>query len=236
MNYYLKNIIMSKFIKHIEFKKAEINSSYINSLRSQPNCGDAIYNVKGNGIDEIVFAPNSNISGKKDKKTSFTWEFGYNGGCPCIFITFTSIDETLRNAEGAMVCLETNTLTKMKNKTISVFRKNSVSVSDENYKYLTWFPINEIEIGETYCMYIIGYGVNSDGNINTSVNNLFGPWKFAENILYHEDVPSDWQISLNIRPTIRKVYRGGFIHHLYHNMPEYKRVSYLKGEEYHFLN
>lgn len=227
---------MSKFIKHIEFKKDELKSSYISNLRSQPNCGDTIYNVKGNGIDKIVFASNSESFGKKDRKTSFTWEFGHSGNCPCIFITFTNIDETLRSTEGAIVCLETNTLTKMKNKTISVFRKRYDSELDENYKYLTWFPINEIEIGETYCIYIIGYNLDFNGNIDTSVTNLFGPWKFAENIFYHEDAPSDWRISLNVRPTIRKVYKSGFIHHLYHNMPEYKRVSYLKGEEYHFLN
>ena len=59
---------MSKFIKHIEFKKDEIKSSYVDKLKSQPNCGDAIYNVKGNGIDKIVFASNSKSFGKKDSK------------------------------------------------------------------------------------------------------------------------------------------------------------------------
>lgn len=224
---------MAKFIKHIEFKKDELKSSYISNLRSQPNCGDAIYNVKGNGIDKIVFASNSKSLGKKDRKTSFTWDFGYNEGRPCVFITFTEIDETLRNTEGAIVCLETNTLTKMKNKSISAFEKSAESTPSENYKYLTWFPINEIEIGETYCIYIIGYSLNSHDNITERVTKLFGPWKFAEKTFYHEAAPSDWRISLNIRPTIRKPYMQSYIHHLYHNMPEYKRVSYLKGEEYH---
>jgi hypothetical protein len=224
---------MSKFIKHIEFKKNELKPSYVDKLRSQPNCGDAIYNVKGNGVDKIVFASNSESFGKKDRKTSFTWDFGYNEGHPCIFITFTEIDKTLHNIEGAIVCLETNTLTKMKNKSISAFEKRAESTTNENYKYLTWFPINEIEIGETYCIYIIGYNLDINGNFDTSVTSLFGPWKFAEKIFYHEDAPSDWEISLNIRPTIRKPYMQSYIHHLYHNMPEYKRVSYLKGEEYH---
>lgn len=224
---------MSKFIKHIEFKKNELKPSYVGKLRSQPNCGDAIYNVKGNGVDKIVFASNSKSLGKKDRKTSFTWDFGYNEGRPCVFITFTEIDETLRNTEGAIVCLETNTLTKMKNKSISAFNRGHESIPDENYKYLTWFPINEIEIGERYCMYIIGYGFNSYGDFSTLVTDFWGPWKFAENIFRHEDTPYDWQISLNIRPTIRKPYKNSYIHHLYHNMPEYKRVSYLKGEEYH---
>lgn len=227
---------MSKFIKHIEFKKDEIKSSYINSLRSQPNCGDAIYNVKGNGIDEIVFAPNSSISGKKDRKTSFTWEFGYKEGHPCVFITFTEIDETLRNTEGAVICLDTNSLTKLKNKTISVFKSGNESVLDERTKYLTWFPINEIELQTEYCLYIVGFGLNKYNEIKNHVLDLFGPWKFAKAFFRFEEVPYDWQISLNIRPTIRKIYKGGFIHHLYHNMPEYKRVSYLKGEEYNFLN
>lgn len=224
---------MSKFIKHIEFKKDELKPSYVDKLRSQPNCGDAIYNVKGNGVDKIVFASNSESFGKKDRKTSFIWNFGYNEGHPCVFITFTEIDETLRNAKGAVICLETNSLTKLKNKTISVFKSGNDNILDERTKYLTWLPINEIEIGETYCMYIIGYGVNSNGNIKNSVVDLFGPWKFAKIFFRFEEVPYDWELTVNIRPTIRKPYNQSYIHHLYHNMPEYKRVSYLKGEEYH---
>ena len=227
---------MSKFIKHIEFKKDELKSSYISNLRSQPNCGDAIYNVKGNGIDEIVFAPNSNSSGKKDRKTSFIWNFGYNEGHPCVFITFTEIDENLYNTDGAIICLETNSLTNLKNKTISVFKSGIDNILDERTKYLTWFPINEIELQTEYCLYIVGFGLTQNGGIKNDVTALFGPWKFSKVFFRLEEVPYDWQLTVNIRPTIRKIHQNrAYIHHLYHNMPEYKRVSYLKGEEYELI-
>lgn len=229
---------MADFIKKYDYKKDVILTGFEDKLKSQPNCGPTIYNVKGNGIDEIVFDNNKGIATKKkDRITEFTWRIGTDNGHPCVFITFTNIsNELLENVEDAIVCLETNTLTKMKNKTISVF--SNVNQPDNRLEFITWMPISEIQLNREYRLFIIGYDFAAELFRNAThpegYYRLFGPWRYARRFFKFQDIPHDWQIDLNIRPTIRCLMHGrsDYIHHFYHNMPEYKRLSYQLGDEY----
>jgi hypothetical protein len=234
---------MKKFFKTIRFNittdesREETRVRLQNKLKSQPNCGQSIYHIKG--VDEgkdILFVNNSQNTNVVDRETNFTWRFGYNDGHPCIFITFTAINKNLLDYS-AIICLETNTLTEGKNKSITAYESGYAGV-DDRLKNITWLPIESIQLNKEYCIYIIGFGYNVQNIKREYPSELFGPWKFAKYKNRFREIPNDWKIHLNIRPSIR-VYgktNSGCIsentHHIYHNLPDYVNVEYFLNDEY----
>ena len=229
---------MAGFFKTTQFNlpndenREKTRISLQNKLKTQPNCGQSIYNIKGadDGKD-ILFVNNSQNKNVVDRETNFTWRFGYNDGHPCVFFTFTSINKNLLDSS-AFICLETNTLTKGKNISINAYGSGVEEAMSNLTQGITWFPINEIELNKEYCLYIIGFGINYAGNKKTEPSELFGPWKFAKYNNFYRDIPNDWKIHLNVRPSIRLIVGTCHRHHVYRSLPNYQEVEYTLNDEY----
>lgn len=209
---------MGKFLKRIITNERWI--SKINHYKDQPNNGPIIYAFETPYDNEDVINAFVNRY-EYDNETNFTWRFGYNNGHPCIFITFTAINRDILN-KNTFVCLETNTRTNNKNVSINVYRQGAFSVLSNDLKGITWLPINEITLNKEYILYISKKG---------SDTHPFGPWKSAKGQNKHREIPDDWLIKLNIRPSIRIKEEQHDRHHVYKSLPEYEYVEYLLRDE-----
>ena len=209
-------------------------TAVMNHYKDQPNNGPTIYAFENpeTKATRTAFVNSDNY----DDITDFTWRFGYNNGHPCIFITFSAIHPNLK--QNGIICLETNTLTGGKNRTINVYGgdyNNSLNLDTEGY---TWIWCSEIIIGEEICLYISGkkdYTKTSLGDIIT--HRIFGPWRFA--LLKWKrtmgNIPNDWKIKLNIRPTFRVdgLFSTSYAcnYTSYNALSEYKEVEYFMNDE-----
>jgi len=216
---------MGKFLKKIQ--DTDITGFYskrqtaiMNHYKDQPNNGTTIYSFENPNtkaartafIDDDYY----------DDITDFTWRFGYNDGHPCIFITFNNLAQYLTKGRPvrAFVCLETNTLTCGKNMSINVFNDvNSVNPDNED---ITYIYLDNINIGEEYCLYITG---------KPFIGNIKSVWRITELYNTNREIPNDWKITLNVRPSIRFMH-SGFPYTNYKALAEYIKVEYFYNDEF----
>lgn len=203
---------MGKFLKKIQ--STDITGVYnkkqtaiMNHYKDQPNNGPTIYAFE-NPETKATRTAFVN-SDNYDDITDFTWRFGYNNGHPCIFIKFNAINDILLN-KNAFICLETNSNTKGKNIHLNIY-------SNYGYCYLS-----EIELYTEFPIYI--------NTITRKSPRSIIQWRHIF------PVPQDWEITLNIRPSIRIGTIGAKnshhdIHTDYKCYPEYINVTYLLKDE-----
>lgn len=202
---------MGKFLKKIQSTDitgvySQKQTAIMNHYKDQPNNGPTIYSFENPYTKAARTAFIDNIyKNDYDDITNFTWRFGYNNGHPCIFIKFYAINDNLLNGN-AFICLETNSNTKGKNVHLNI-----------NSDYVCCF-LSEVELYTEFPIYI-------DTNTRRSPRSI---------IHWHRinPVPQDWEITLNIRPSIRFIRKGR--HDIYTNYkccPEYINVTYLLKDE-----
>lgn len=218
---------MGKFLKKIQssgitgyYDRNQI--SIMNHYKDQPNNGPTIYafenpETKATRTAFVAKKTHTYASDEYDDITDFTWRFGYNNGHPCIFITFHNFHQDLEYY-GAYICLETNTLMSGKNKSINVgdASPNEINTKNKNITYRYFYDIN---FNQEFCLYITG----------REFGNIKGPWRIAKLYNKNREIPSDWKMNLNIRPSIRingKPYTN------YKALAEYINVEYFYNDEY----
>lgn len=210
---------MGKYLKLIESSSIlEDQNGIIDSYKDRPLSCPTVFCFKN---PETDFLKPSFVNRRtQDIETDFTWKFGYKDGHPGIYFTFYAKNEACKNH---IFCLETNSSTCKINKTINVFTNDGsnsgFSIINEDYKYLTWWPMSEIMLNKEYFIYIIG--------------NKKGPWHWVKRRpkFMNSELPSDWEIRINIRPTIRSDNVN--VYSYYKALPKYKKITYLYNTEYH---
>lgn len=212
---------MGKFLKKIQdtyitgFYSIQ-QTAIMNHYKDQPNNGPTIYSFENpyTKAARTAFIDDDDY----DDITDFTWRFGYNDGHPCIFIKFYAINDNLLNGN-AFICLETNTLTSGKNMSINVFKGGVINPDNED---ITYIYLDNINIGEEYCLYITG---------KPFIGNIKSVWRITELYNTNREIPNDWKITLNVRPSIRFMH-SGFPYTNYKALAEYIKVEYFYNDEF----
>lgn len=229
---------MAKYIKKIQSNAitgvySQDQLRVMNHYKDQPTNGPTLYAFENpeTKITRTAFVDREDIFGYDDV-TDFSWRFGYNEGHPCVFITFYAIHENLKKGKH-FLCLETNTNTKKGGRQNSMFDRNQTincfCNRRDSFKYITWMPVDEIELYKEICLYISG-GHSSSTSRSTCVTP--GPWRVMCYNNSYREIPDDWKIKLNIRPTFR--HFGGNEVTLYKNykaLAEYQYVEYFYKDE-----
>lgn len=219
---------MGRYLKTIESTVVTNDESInveerklINRCKDRPNHGPTIFSLKNPETNVIrnVFVNNYNVKWETDNITEFTWRFDYKLGYPCVYITFTNIHDQLYDNE-AILCLETNTHTSQENQSIGVFEGGAHQPGDfpkplEKNRNFTWISFEDIEPGIEYCLFIQ----------NTPRTGIWHSTKF----MFRYEIPSDWLLTLNIRPSIRI---NSLPYTNYKALSEYREISYLYWDGY----
>lgn len=157
-----------------------------------------------------------------DDITDYSFYFGYNNDSPCIYITFSAINRDAM-ANNEILCLEVeNYFTKPYGRwqCIKVFGKNNFGqglLMNESMGK-TWYYMQDIQVGVEYCIYIIA-----------------GDWALSNGITRYKHIrlngyPEDWEMRLNIRPTIRR-RDGQFYNNFQKNLKHFIPVKYPLSSE-----
>lgn len=230
---------MAKYIKKIQsnaitgvYSKDQLR--VMNHYKDQPTNGPTLYAFENSEtkITRTAFVDREDIFGYDDV-TDFSWRFGYNEGHPCVFITFYAIHENLKKGN-YLLCLETNTNTKKSGGQNSKFNRNQTincfCNRRDNFKYITWMPVDEIELYKEICLYISGSLPSSSSSNATSITP--GPWKIMYYNNRYRNIPDDWKIKLNIRPTFRDFNSSEVaLYKNYKALAEYQYVEYFYKDE-----
>lgn len=221
---------MGKYLKKIESsaitgKNSKSQLRIMNHYKDQPNNGTTIYAFKNpqTGIYKTAFLNNQNkIHKTTDKITNFTWRFVYHeGNYPYVIIKFTAINSYFQG-KNAIIALETNTGIKRKagyrNTTCNVFASGG-DYADPNKRNITWKFIDDIVLNQEFVLYI-------SGNYHKH-----GPWNTARGHNRFRDIPDDWKIKINIRPTIRFEVTTQRPYSNYKGLSEYREIEYFLKDE-----
>ena len=207
----------------------------LKSMESKIYNGDAITVMKDNfyGGSEIELVryvsvdyktnnySNAGFDSAIDDITEYTSRFGYNNGYACIFVTFTSIHPILaEEGENYLLCIEVENFVKStygKCQAINVFNRSiDERFPNQSLKNITWISFADIEVNVEYCIYLIASEYVWRNKmyrwIMTAANVNNGPWT--------PNFPSDWEMRLNVRPSIRNV--GG-----HHYLPFQKSLQHF---------
>lgn len=227
---------MGKYLKKIESGKitgvySKEQTAIMNHYKDQPNNGTTLISFENPNtkVSRTVFVDNHNSFFEYDEETDFHWEFGYNNGHPCVFITFYGISQTLR--DNGILCLETNTQIKGKrNKTINVYSKSEDGLRF-SLQNITWFFCSDLELNTQYCIYIKGKKPNIIYGSPDNMRGLIGPWRIASRNFPNIKIPNDYIITLNIRPTFRMDTSEKDLYTNYKAKAEYINISYYLKQE-----
>ena len=140
-----------------------------------------------------------------DETTQYTCRFGYNAGHPCMFITFTDILPEIKN-DDYILCLELENFAQSKYgkcQAINVFLPYDYEVIlNEDNQGITWFYMNDIELGVEYCIFIIAADYAWRHHIYKWFESETPAGSYYKN---QPNFPDDWEVRLKIRPTIRTI-------------------------------
>lgn len=212
-----------EWIKKLTKKALDRRSGRHSSILNKTYSGSAIVvdEIEGN----VSYVNKNKLAGhSSDDTTNWTARFGYNNGHPCMFITFTAINSNFKNSNH-ILCLEF--LNPLRGYTprihaLNVYKKidgNTTGVNTD-LKNITWISMSDITINTEYCIYIIA-------------NDFIGSKGYHRHGVTLSNVPSDWHVRLNLRPTIRRISpRGKNLYNFQKNMIDFTYVDYLLIDEY----
>lgn len=215
-----------EWIKKFRSEALNYKESRHSSILNKTYSGNAV--VVDSAENNVSYVNKNNLSGHvSDNVTDWTARFGYKNGHPCMFITFTAINSSFKNSDHVL-CLEF--LNPLRGYTPRIHALNVYKKVDDtrteintNLKNITWIPMNEITLNTEYCIYIVA-------------NNFIagkGYHRYGLTMVGTGDLPSDWHVRLNLRPTIRKkTPRGKNLYNFQKNMIDFTYVDYLLTDEY----
>jgi hypothetical protein len=211
--------LINKVKNMLTSNKQQRHSSILNKTYS----GNAI--VVDSFENNVSYVNKNNLSGHvSDDVTDWTARFGYKNGHPCMFITFTAINPNFKNSEH-ILCLEF--LNPLRGFTprihaLNVYKCVSEHITEVNtdLKNITWISMSDITVNTEYCIYIIA-------------NEFISRKGYHRHGVTMNDLPSDWHVRLNLRPTIRStIPRCKKIYNFQKNMIDFTYVDYLLTDEY----
>ena len=140
-----------------------------------------------------------------DDITEYTSRFGYNNGYACIFVTFTNIHPLLKiDGESFLLCIEVENFVKStygKCQAINVFERRMDERSpNQSLKNITWISFADIEVNVEYCIYLV-----ASEYVWRHKMYKWCETSTEENGRRMPSFPSDWEMRLNVRPSIRHI-------------------------------
>lgn len=213
-----------KYLKYCEdislgFDALE-TQSFIGKIEGQPKQGPTIICFKNpdTGLTRTVYT-GKNIYKENESPIQYTWRYeeSYNGH-PAIIVNFSRIDS---NYIDNIVCLESNNMSKGKagntayymhsnkynltgtnnNTSLNVLTTNGVGHKlNLETKAITWYRLGDLTLHTDYPIYI----TVTQRYINNAyrINDEYGY------------IPNDWEVRINVRPTIRGSFSYTYSHML----------------------
>lgn len=213
-----------KYLKYLEDTDAigvdAFEAQYfIGKIEGQPKHGPTIICFKNPDTGETCTVyTGKNIYKEDESPIQYTWRYeeSYNGH-PAIIVNFSRIDS---NYVDNIVCLESNNMSKGSGTSKYVIPQNKYNITGENnnralnvlitdgYKAelnleteaITWYRLGNLNLHTDYPIYItvpLCY-----------INNTC-----RMNACEYINIPNDWEVRINVRPTIR-----GSFSYTYSNM------------------
>lgn len=208
------------FVEWIKKLKGEGANSIHSSLLTKTYNGPAVV-CTDNDSNVHYVDPNRLTKKTIDDMTEWTCRFGYYNGYPCMFITFKTINPSLRNSN-YILCLEWENPRKgetPKIHALNVYNRGS-DVLNPSLNNITYISMTNIVENKEYCIYLVAH-------------------EYITRHGYHRfsglSEQSDWRVQLKVRPTIRKInnnYGTTRAYNFQKNMIDFTYVDYLLIDEY----
>lgn len=177
---------------------------FIGKIEGQPKQGPTVICFKNpnTGVTRTVYTGKSNSFFKEDESPiQYTWRYeeSYNGH-PAIIVNFSRIDSAyVKN----IVCLESNNMCKgsgnyippnkyningeNNNRALNVLTLDGFNLNTET-EGITWYKLGDIVLNTDYPLYI-------------TVPRRYV--SVCKRIIQCDYIPNDWEVRINVRPTIR---------------------------------
>lgn len=139
---------------------------------------------------------------ENESPIQYIYRYEYYNGHPAIIVNFSRIDSKYVNN---IICLESNNMAKgsgnynftmppnpynlngkNNNRSLNVL-KNDVNELNLKTKNITWYRLGDLKLNKDYPIYI----------------TVPPRYILGANHMTHGSIPNDWEVRINIRPTIR---------------------------------
>ena len=200
-----------KYLKYCE--NSYLGENYSNDqyvigvVEGQPKQGPTVICFKNpdTGVTRTVYT-GKNIFKEDESPIQYTWRYeeSYNGH-PAIIVNFSRIDSGYADN---IVCLESNNILKGGGRVCTINKYNIINEENNNRalnvltangfgcklnlktKNITWYRLADLKLHTDYPIYI----TVPQQYINRAEHMCKG---------YFNNIPNDWEVRINIRPTIR---------------------------------
>lgn len=222
-----------KYLKYCEDTGLGVDYNYDHStigiIEGQPKQGPTVICFKNpdTGVTRTVYT-GKNIFKEDESPIQYTWRYeeSYNGH-PAIIVNFSRIDSKYVNN---IVCLESNNMCKggdvmgtinkydikgeNNNRALNVLSYNNSYKGELNIetKNVTWYRLGDLRLNTNYPIFI-----TVPGRYIWKAHRMSGK--------EYEYISNDWEVRINVRPTIRG--------NLGYNMPN---ISYINSATFRHTN
>lgn len=223
-----------KYLKYCEDDVigTDQDHNFIARLEGQPKHGPTVICFKNPTSDatRMVYT-GKNIYKEDESPIQYTWRYeaSYNGH-PAIIVNFSRID-TKYKTNNYVVCLESNNMARGGNFHNYTMLTNEYKLKDENnnralnvfeghlltdYENITYYTLNNITLNRDYPLYITVPARYIKGAAYMNRTNI---------------IPNEWEVRINVRPTIRGTTGQG-----YSNINDYdftfRHTNHIPAQEY----
>ena len=234
-----------KYLKYLEDDIIGVDpfveQYFIGKIEGQPKQGPTIICFKNpnTGVTRTVYT-GKNIYKEDESPIQYTWRYeeSYNGH-PAIIVNFSRIDSGYKDN---IVCLESNNMAKGSGSSTNVYwmPSNKYNIKGENNnralnvlsynnsykgelnietKNVTWYRLGDLNLNTDYPIYITvteRYCLNARRIANTDANI---------------NIPNDWEVRINIRPTIRGALTNDYNYNTI-NQTTFRHTPKIPAKEY----
>ena len=221
-----------KYLKYCEDTGLGVDYNYdrdvIGIIEGQPKQGPTVICFKNpnTGVTRTVYT-GKNIYKENESPIQYTWRYeeSYNGH-PAIIVNFSRIDSKYVNN---IVCLESNNMCRggyimgtinkynikgeNNNRALNVVIPNNIGTShglNIETERITWYKLGDLNLNTDYPIYI-----------TVPSRYIYAVSRMCRNDI----IPNDWEVRINVRPTIRG--------NLGYNMPN---ISYINSATFRHTN
>lgn len=196
-----------KYLKYCESYIGGADYTYdqrfVGKIEGQPKCAPTVICFKNPNTEVIrTVYTGKDIYKENESPIQYTWKYEYYNGHPAIIVNFSRIDSGYTNN---IICLESNNMAKgsgnynftmppnpynlngeNNNRTLNVLKYEPNELNNET-KNVTWYRLGDLNLNTDYPIYI-------------TVPNRY---ILGANCMTNGSIPNDWEVRINIRPTIR---------------------------------
>ena len=183
-----------------------LESRFIGKIEGQPKHGPTVICFKNPTTEGTrVIYTGKNIFSETESPIQYTWRYEYYNGHPAIIVNFSRIDP---GYERNIVCLESNNMARGSGNAAFIMPPNKYNLHGKNNnralnvlhdygsyaglmnktKNITWYKLGDLQLNTDYPIYI-----------TVSRHYITN----AERMGIDYNVRDDWEVRINVRPTIR---------------------------------